>query len=81
MHALPSPCQTYRASSPVPSLQKRPHRGRNALNVRAGGRGVLLILSGGVIEGIFFLGGGGLRFLILGFFEKDNLAWAPEISK
>ena len=39
VRALPSPCQTCRASSSVPSLQKRPHRGRNALIVRVGGGG------------------------------------------
>ena len=36
----------------------------------------------GVIKGILVGGGGGgLRFSILGLFEKDNLEWAPEISK
>ena len=59
MRALPSPYQTYRVSSPVPSLQTRPHRGRNALNVRGGGgEGVLRILNGGG-DGRNFSGGGG----------------------
>ena len=82
MRALPSPYQTYSVSSPVPSLQTHPHRGRNALNVRGGGEGVLRILNGGG-DGRNFSGGGGggLSFSILGFFEKDNLEWASEISK
>ena len=81
VRALPSPCQTYRVSSPVPSLQKRPHRGRKALNVRARGRGATPDFKWRGWSKEFFWGAGGLRFLILGFFERDNLAWAPEISK
>ena len=72
VRALPSPCQTYRVSSPVPSLQKRPHRGRKALNVRARGRGATPDFKwrGWSKEFFFFWGGGGGDFWFWDFLRE-----------